>query len=323
MTSILDLINENSDESTKIDYAPYIQFVGVKDSKKPGDYGLFISDENAERVGFTVPAGCKIWKKRTHHIAAGKTLEGWISQEPRIIILKSSPLSIFSKDTGRFISEFDSSIYNKSTKQLYTLKTKHAVILLDENKNALHKGSLIYNPKNVSGSTFGLMHKEFKQEYQKVIKQTRQDPFWVNVVYCPKAGWKVTEANHIVGCYTGYKLPSMDTPEEQADLLNDYILKTDPVFQQITEEYAIYKAGLSYRTPDNSQEYPDEDYTPVSTPEAPVKKAVDFSAMLNTMMAESSVEEAEARASISKDEPLENLAAKAKGSEPDPDDIPF
>lgn len=321
MTSILDLINENSDDSTKIDYAPYIQFVGVKDSKKPGDYGLFISDENAERVGFEVSANSKMWKKRTHQIAAGKTLEGWICQEPRIIILRSSPLSMFSKENGRFISEFNSDIYNKSTRHLYTLKTKYAVILVDENKNALHKGSLIYNPKGVSGSTFGLMYKEFKQEYQKVIKQTRQDPFWVNVVYCPKAGWKVTEANHIVGCYTGYKVPAIDTPEEQADLINDYILKTDSVFKQITEEYQIYKAGLTYKPYENEETYPSENYTPV---EVPVNKPVDFSKMLQTMMDESLGVLEDAKASITKDEPLQNLAAQsARDRANGEDDIPF
>lgn len=323
MTSILDLINANSEESTKVEYAPYIQFVGVKDSKKPADYGLFISEDNADAVGWTVPEGCKIWKQKTHTLGSGTQIKGWISQQPRIIILKSSPLSMFSKETGRFIGEYDDKSY-KENKDKLVLKTKHAVILLDENKNALHKGSLIYNPKSMSGATFGVLYNEFRKEYQKVIKQTRQDPFWVNVVYSPKAGWKLTAANYVVGCYTGYKFPSIDTPEEQAEMINDFILKTDPVYEQIKEEYAIYKNGLSYRTATTD----DEEYTPVEAPKAQEKpKPVDFSKMLQGMMDGSLLtdeDEIAARESITKDEPLENLEAQRNaGEEPDPDDIPF
>lgn len=330
MSTILDLINENSDDSTKIEYAPYVQFVGVKDSKKETDYGLFISDENAQSVGFKVPEGCKIWKKRKHPISGGKFLEGWISQNPRMVILKSSPLSIFSKETGRFVSEFDKEIYTEKTKALYFLKTKYAIILLDENKNPLHEGSLIYNPKNVSGTTFSYAYKDFKADYQKVIGQTRQDPFWINVVFSPKVGYKQTQGGYIVGCYNSYKVPSIDTQEEAQEMINDFITKNDEIYPQIVKEYSRYKDGLTFKRADSD----DEEFTPVvATPELKKKiDQVDFQAALAQMLSDessnvaASAEEQEARESISKSEPLndlERIMSEEKPTEADPDDIPF
>lgn len=317
MTSILDLINENSDESTRVEYAPYLQFAAVRDSKKPSDYGLFISDENAEKVNWKLPEGCKLWKRHKYPVAGNKIIEGWISQSPRILIVKSSPLSMFSKETGRFVGSFNSTVYSRD---IHSLKTKHAVILLDEKKNALHTGSLIYNSKNVAGSTFGFCYKEFKQDYQKVIGQSRQDPFWLSVVFQPTASFKKTEGGYLVGCYTGYKVPSLDTPEEAQELINDFVIKTDAVHKQLMTEYAIYKEGLTFKIAEDPLE---DNYTETSTDLKPVikeNKPVDFAAMLQTMMHDNAVTEEDARDSITKDEPLEILAAQ---STIDPDDIPF
>ena len=137
---------------------PYIQMLNHQDSNHSG---FFITSENIESVGF-VPN--EEWSLHTETFQSGETAEGYRSLTARLLILRKSKLLMFDRDSGKFLSMFQRSRYDRNT---VVLKTRYLVYLLSKSKQLLHRSPLLLTAKGSFNGCFGEVVRKFQSEMSK------------------------------------------------------------------------------------------------------------------------------------------------------------
>jgi len=142
---------------------PYLQMLNYQN---PEQSGFFITQENAEAVGFADPVG--EWSSYTTTFASGATAEGYRSLVARFLILRKSPLLMFDREEENFISVFNSQCYNRDT---MLLKTRYLVYLVNKQKQPLHETPLLFTTKATFCGSFGESYKKFRREMSQAYTQ--------------------------------------------------------------------------------------------------------------------------------------------------------
>lgn len=142
---------------------PYLQMLN---HQNPEQSGFFITQENAEAVGFADPAG--EWLSHTTTFASGTTTAGYRSLLARFLILRKSPLLMFDREEENFISVFNSQCYNRDT---MLLKTRYLVYLVNKQKQLLHQTPLLLTTKATFCGSFGESYTKFRREMSQAYTQ--------------------------------------------------------------------------------------------------------------------------------------------------------
>lgn len=185
MTSILDAIKGNTEGSYET--RPFCQ--AERGSEGEGA-GIFITDLQATAVGFgksvevTETSG---WVRHRKMFNGAKDItEGWLAEKPRMIILLSSPLAMFQRETGKYIGVYDDMKY-KANSSIYVLKTKYLVFFVNNENKILHETPLQLTAKGVFGGSFGDVVKKFKKQFLAVTgeKKRMNSVFWSRCILQP------------------------------------------------------------------------------------------------------------------------------------------
>jgi len=221
LDSISNLKNEVAASGA---YAQFIQ----------DDYftGVFITKENADAVDFK-PS--KEWKSITKSFGGDKK-EGYLCEQPNIVVLDTTPLSMFNitldvrsnQRKEEYVGKFDKDYY-ASNKANTVLKQRYLVLFLDSNFNPLHKTPLFITVKGGFGRHFNVNLKNFKDELQTALRIATGKNFsfmsevYQYAVYQPKFERYKTNYASMAATVSGYKRPTAENlPEvlavENADL---------------------------------------------------------------------------------------------------------
>ncbi|MCU0548424.1 MAG: DUF5895 domain-containing protein [Leptolyngbya sp. Prado105] len=142
---------------------PYLQMLN---HQSPEQSGFFITQENAEAVGFADSAG--EWLSHTTTFASGTTVEGYRSLTARFLILRKSPLLMFDREEENFISVFNPHCYNRDT---MLLKTRYLIYLVNKQKQPLHQTPLLFTTKTTFCGSFGDAYRSFRREMSQAYTQ--------------------------------------------------------------------------------------------------------------------------------------------------------
>lgn len=145
------------------DTLPYLQMLNFQN---PDQAGFFITQENAEAIGFADPAG--EWLSHTTTFSSGTTAEGYRSLVARFLILRKSPLLMFERDEEKFIGVFNQQNYNRDT---MLLKARYLVYLVNKKKQPLHEAPLLFTTKATFCGSFGESYKQFRRDMSQAYTQ--------------------------------------------------------------------------------------------------------------------------------------------------------
>lgn len=175
---ILDKIKAN--ETGIIEYFPFVQVVNpdVPKGKKPNPelFGLFLQNNEAERASFKPDSR---WRKHTHNFSSGPS-EGYICQNPRLVVVRRSGLGVFNRETGAFLGYYNKDKYVKGD---HEIRTRYLLLFVDDNNEPLHDLPFQYTGKASFGASFGTEYSAFKNEFAKVTGNKRNDEFWKETVF--------------------------------------------------------------------------------------------------------------------------------------------
>ena len=143
---------------------PYLQMLN---SQNPEQCGFFLTQENAEAVGFADLTG--EWVPHTTTFASGTTAEGYRSRIARLLILRKSSLLMFDREEENFISVFDQQSYNRDT---MLLKTRYLVYLANKQKQLLHQTPLLFTTKATFCGSFGESYQKFRRDMSQAYTQS-------------------------------------------------------------------------------------------------------------------------------------------------------
>lgn len=153
---------------------PYLQLLNYQD---PNQSGFFITSENAEAVNFTPTPE---WLPHIATFQNGSSVEGYRSLLARFLILHSSPLLMFERESGEFIGTYRKSRYQRSS---MVLKRRYLVFLISQDKRLLHSSPLLLTAKGAFCGSFGQTVEQFRQDMSKAYsaatgaKQPRGERF--------------------------------------------------------------------------------------------------------------------------------------------------
>ncbi|MBW4466348.1 MAG: hypothetical protein KME07_13060 [Pegethrix bostrychoides GSE-TBD4-15B] len=153
---------------------PYLQLLNHQD---PDQSGFFIPSENAEAVSFTPTPE---WLPHTAAFQNGSTVEGYRSLLARFLILHSSPLLMFERESGEFIGSYRKAQYQRSS---MVLKRRYLVFLISQDKRLLHSSPLLLTAKGAFCGSFGQTVEQFRHDMSKAYsaatgaKQPRGERF--------------------------------------------------------------------------------------------------------------------------------------------------
>jgi hypothetical protein len=178
-------------EEGRVDYIPFAQVINGN-SGDPTDSGIFILKAEADKVGFEPDAR---WTEYEHSFAGSKEKSlGYMSQNPRILIVRSGGLAMFWRENGKFDGYYKHELYNKNN---HSLKTRYLIYFIGEDGSLLHEEPMQFTPKGVFGATFGEKLKAFREAFSKNILsgQKRIGEFWAFTVF----DFSITPAEKGVG----------------------------------------------------------------------------------------------------------------------------
>ena len=124
MTS--QLMHPPVDEFAGEDYGPTLSslpYLQVINDQDPDKAGFFISASNADAVHFNAPAE---WEPFEAQFQSG-TEVGFRSLTSRMVILRRSPLLMFSRETKEFLGSFNRSCYDAAA---VLLKTRYGLFIV-------------------------------------------------------------------------------------------------------------------------------------------------------------------------------------------------
>ncbi len=267
---------------------PWCQMINPRADNSEQLYGLAIRVDNAKAVGFTPNAN---WQSVDYTFSTGEIQQLFISNTPRLVIVRRGPLSLKSRETGEKIGtlkeHYDAFITDKLKFKTYT---RHLIYLVDENKKFLHKLPLQLTLNGASGASFSKAYYDYNKqsreltgflgELEKAYAQYRQQPvsakgglFYAHGIFCPIIESEERgsgENTALIAATTDYKHPTVDT-------LSQYLIASDAdesaVITQAFEEHKEFgKENIKVEPPkmaiagaSNSYTYADDeefDYPP-------------------------------------------------------------
>jgi hypothetical protein len=179
----IDLQNEFTEQDlTTAEVIPWIQIVNppnVKNLKKitENDWGLWLSKENAEAIGFN-PDGDPNWK----FVDLENNWEnsvGYLSHATRFMVVHQSEMEVQEKSASGKAWKFVDVAYKygfmteamercqESSEMRFVVRA--LLILLGKNNEPLHDGVVQFTMRGVLGASFGSQYREFKKEANKLF----------------------------------------------------------------------------------------------------------------------------------------------------------
>ena len=174
MSTVLDEIRGT--EEGVIEHAPFMQVVNGNTAAAK-DFGLFILETEAKKVDFQPRAG---WKEHEKYFGSNtEPSKGYICQKPRLLLVRSGPLSMYTVD-GEYLGVYDQEVRANLNP---ILKTRYLVYILDEANKPLHSKPITFTAKGAFGGSFGAAYKQFKLDVESVLNQRRTGEFWAYCVF--------------------------------------------------------------------------------------------------------------------------------------------
>lgn len=216
---------------------PWCQMINPRhgmDGMQP--HGLAIKLDNATAVGFQPDEN---WQQVEHEFSSGVETV-FISNAPRLVIVRRGPLSVKDRETGHKLGtlkeNYDAFLADKLKFKTFT---RHLIYLVGENKKFLHESPLQLTLSGVAGASFSKSYCEFQQgrviggfiaELEKAYAVYRQQPlsakgplFHAHGIFCPiiECEERGIEPNTVMVASTvDYKHPTVGT-------LTQYLIASD------------------------------------------------------------------------------------------------
>lgn len=132
----------------------------VSNKEDPDKSGIMITEANIEASGFD-PGSSKIWVKQTTRFRSGDSTECYISQSPRMAVVRSGPLMMGTKNGEGGLDNLVP--FNKTSYHGGTMSTLRGfiVFLLDEKNNLLHPSPIKLTTKSSFSYAFGTNFQKF------------------------------------------------------------------------------------------------------------------------------------------------------------------
>ncbi len=197
-----------TDEFASPEYAPEVQalpYMQVLNDKDPNRSGFFLSAENAEAVNFQAT---QEWQPYEATFNSGDSTAGFRSLTARFLILRRSPLLMFSRGDLTFLGPYQRSQYNAEV----VLKTRYLVYLVSKQKELLHDSPLQFTSKGAVCGSFGEHYGKFCREMNKAYSQQRGDRFFALSIFAVKLQpeLKGSEKKSWVCAITEHAVPKVD-----------------------------------------------------------------------------------------------------------------
>lgn len=156
---------------------PYLQVLNHED---PQQAGFFISADNAAAVHFqSTPE----WQPHDAHFLSGGAAVGYRSLTARLVVLRRSPLLMFSRQDRTFLGTFDRDSYHPDE---VMLKTRYLVYLVSQQKQLLHQSPLQFTAKGSLCGSFGEHFNQFHTQMNWAYGKPRGDRFFALTVFAVK-----------------------------------------------------------------------------------------------------------------------------------------
>ena len=262
---------------------PWCQLINPRyDNSEMQPYGLAIKVDNAKAVGFTPDSN---WREVDYAFSTGEIQQLFITNTPRLVIIRRGPLSLKNRETGEKIGtlkdHYDAFLTDKIKFKTYT---RHLIYLVDKNKKLLHKSALQLTVNGAAGASFSKAYYDYNKqsreltgflgELEKAYAQYRQQPvsaksglFYAHGIFCPIIASEERgsgENTALVATTTDYEQPTVDT-------LSKYLIAADAEESQIItqafeehkefgkENIKVEPPKMAIATASNSYTYADDD----------------------------------------------------------------
>ena len=232
---------------------PWCQMINPRyNNSEIQPYGLAIRVDNAKAVGFTPDPN---WQQVDYTFSTGEIQQLFISNMPRLVIVRRGPLSLKNRETGEKIGtlkdHYDAFLTDKLKYKTYT---RHLIYLVDDNKKFLHKLPLQLTVNGAAGASFSKAYSDYNKqsreitgflgELEKAYAQYRQQSvsakgglFYAHGIFCPIIESEERgsgENTALIAATTDYEHPSVDT-------LSKYLIASDAeesaIISQAFEEH--------------------------------------------------------------------------------------
>jgi hypothetical protein len=227
----------------------YIQYLQPK--------GFFLAEEFAQNINFKPDSQ---WKPYNHTFgSATSETPGYISQQPRLLVLNQSPLYVVSKETGAIIGEFNKATYNK---MLHGLKMRYIVLPVSAKGEPLSDKPIIFTTRGVFQYTFSKTYNKFKTECQAILKKLSGNTYALKseiysyFVFKPVIITELNEYKKMTG-----RVMSFEPINEEN--IESMLLMSNEKITQLVKEGAEMDCSLTVSSESN-QGYEEESKAPVS-----------------------------------------------------------
>lgn len=156
-------------------FTPYLQVIHHKEAN---DSGFFLAEDNAQAVNFKPNPD---WLPYTASLGAD-TIPGYRSLSARIVVVRRTPLLMFSRSEKTFLGVFDTNTYN-AQKASILLKSRYLIYLISKDKKLLHTEPLQFTTKGSLSGSFGQSYSEFRQAMESAYGRKRGDRFFALCVF--------------------------------------------------------------------------------------------------------------------------------------------
>ncbi|PIG91720.1 DUF5895 domain-containing protein [Gloeocapsopsis sp. IPPAS B-1203] len=216
---------------------PWCQMINPQWSEngiKP--YGLAITQENANVVGFTPDEN---WQQVEYTFGSGEIAQLFITTTPRILVLHRGPVCIKDRTTnttlGRLVDHYDAFAGEKLK---YKTFMRYLVFLVGKNQKLLHHSPLRLTLSGAAGASFSIAFRTSKNgqatsgftlELEKAYAAFRQQPFtaksklfYAHGVFCPN----ITSEERGIAPNKALVAVTVDYEHPTAENLANYLIPT-------------------------------------------------------------------------------------------------
>lgn len=242
---------------------PWCQMINPRyDDSEMQPYGLAIRVNNAKAVGFVPDSN---WQQVDYAFSSGEIQQLFITNTPRLVIVRRGPLSLKNRETGEKIGtlkdHYDAFLTDKLKFKTYT---RHLIYLVDENKKLLHKLPLQLTLNGAAGASFSKAYYDYNKqsreltgflgELEKAYAQYRQQPvsakgslFYAHGIFCPilvSEERGSSENTALVATTTDYEHPTADTLSKY--LIASYAEESILITQAFEEHKEFGKENIKF-----------------------------------------------------------------------------
>jgi len=211
--------------------------VANSSSPNPSKFGLFISNENAEKSNFTPDSAWKPFDFEGKNI----TIPGFISQKPRLLIIARGPLNMYRKvfnGTPIYIGPYDKDTYS-TQRTTIELKTQYLVMPVSTDNKFLATTPLQLTTAKTFGASFGEALLNYHKAIGKLFGRNFKDDFYANWVFVPTLGPALKGKAGAQSNVTS--ILSVEEPSEQ-----NCVLTNKELAAKVKE---LYEANFGYGVP--------------------------------------------------------------------------